>query len=68
MQEKTVTIRNISCHHCVMTIQRELGEIPGVEAVTGDPEAKRVTIGWQDPATWEKIAVTLEDIGYTAEV
>jgi copper chaperone len=64
MTEKTVTIPKISCGHCVATIKRELGELPGVTVVDADPETKQVTINWQDPATWETIRATLEEIGY----
>lgn len=31
MEKTTLLIPNISCDHCVMTIQRELGEIKGIE-------------------------------------
>ena len=67
MQEKTVTIPNISCGHCVTTITRELGEIPGVGEITGDAGSKRMTVRWQKPATWEEIAAVLAEIGYPAE-
>ncbi len=30
---KTVMVPNISCHHCVMTIQREVGELDGVSEI-----------------------------------
>ena len=40
MEQKTFSIPNISCGHCVKTIQRELLEIPGVTGVEGDPGLK----------------------------
>ncbi|MGD8600775.1 MAG: cation transporter, partial [Gemmatimonadota bacterium] len=33
MSTKTVNVPNISCGHCVMTIEREVGEIDGVSSV-----------------------------------
>lgn len=64
MEEKTVTIPNISCGHCIMIIKNELGDIEGVESVEGNSATKNVTINWQSPANWETIVQTLEEIGY----
>lgn len=66
MVEKTVHIPSISCGHCIMTIQREVGELDGVKAVEGDPMTKKVTVKWDNPATWEKIDNTLKEAGYPA--
>ncbi len=65
MEQKTVEIPNISCGHCVATIQREVGGLPGVSEVKGDPATKRVTVSW-DPETtdWVVIEETLEEINY----
>jgi copper chaperone CopZ len=68
MEEKTVNVPKISCGHCVMTIKREVGELEGVMSVDRDENAKRVTITWDPPATWEKISGTLQELGYPAEV
>ncbi len=67
MEEKTVRIPNISCQHCIRTIQRELMELPGVKAVNGTPDSKNLTVQWNPPATWDAIVDTLEEIGYPPE-
>lgn len=67
MSEKTFTVPNISCGHCVHTVKMEVGEIAGVEQVEADQESKRVTVVWGEPATWEKIQQTLEEINYPPE-
>jgi len=64
MAEKTITIPKISCGHCVATIKRELGDLPGVTVVDANLETKQVIISWQEPATWESVVETLEEIGY----
>jgi copper chaperone len=64
MATKTFTAPNISCNHCVMTIQRELGELEGVTSVTGDAETKMVTVEWEAPTTWDGIESLLTDINY----
>ncbi len=65
MTTKTVNVSNISCGHCVMTIEREVGELDGVSSVNADHVSKAVTISW-DPGTtdWTAIRSRMEDIGY----
>jgi copper chaperone CopZ len=67
MEDKKVHIPTISCGHCVMTIEREVGELKGVNSVEGDEKTKMVTIEWENPATWEQIADTLKKVGFPAE-
>jgi copper chaperone CopZ len=50
-----------------MAIQREVGDLEGVKAVEGDAMNKKVTISWDNPATWEKIIDTLKEAGYPAK-
>jgi copper chaperone CopZ len=64
MDKKTVTVPNITCHHCVATIKRELAGIAGVNAVEGDPRTKKVTVTWTAPASWDQLRTLLEEIGY----
>jgi copper chaperone len=66
METKKLSVPNISCGHCVMTIQRELNELEGVKKVEGDPKTKEITVEWENPATLEKIKATLEEINYPA--
>ena len=67
MESKTVVVPNISCGHCVHTIESEVSELPGVKVVKADEKTKKVTIEWGDPATWQKIAETLTEIDYPPE-
>jgi copper chaperone CopZ len=66
MPAKTYSIPNISCGHCVNTIQMELMEIPGVNMVSASEETKEVVIEFEDPATTQQIEATLEEINYPA--
>lgn len=68
MEEKIVHIPAISCGHCVMTIKREVSELEGVKSVEGDEKTKMVTVEWENPASWDKIANTLKEAGYPAAV
>jgi copper chaperone CopZ len=67
MKTLTYTIPNISCTHCIHTIQTELGELPGVQSVQGSEATKVVTIGYDDPATRERIEALLAEIEYPVE-
>jgi copper chaperone CopZ len=62
---KTVKVPSISCGHCVATIEREVGTLPGVASVTAERATRDVTIAW-DPATtdWSAIARRLKEINY----
>lgn len=64
MKSLTYTIPNISCGHCIHTIQAELGDLPGVKSVEGSEATKVVTIGYDDPATREQIEALLAEIDY----
>lgn len=64
MTGKTFSVPNISCGHCVMTIERELGELAGVESVAADADTRIVTVEWDSPATWEGIKSLLTEINY----
>lgn len=66
MEQIILNIPNISCGHCVATIENELKELSGVLNVSGNPATKQVDIQWDAPATLDIIRKTLEDINYPA--
>ena len=68
MTTRTFKVPNISCGHCVMTIQREVGELEGVTSVSAKQDTKMVTVEWKEPpASWERIRSLLEEINYSPE-
>ncbi len=65
MTTKTVNVPNISCHHCVMTIEREVGELAGVSQVKAEESSKQVTVSWDPDATdWTAIEGLMTEINY----
>jgi copper chaperone len=65
MDERTVSVPGISCGHCVMTIEREVGEVPGVSSVAADHATRTVTISWDPDLTdWAAIEDTMKEINY----
>jgi copper chaperone CopZ len=65
MSDRTVQVPNISCGHCVRTIEREVGELDGVTSVSAEAATREVRIEWDDSRTdWEEIRKRMEDIHY----
>lgn len=63
------SVPNISCGHCVHTIQTEVSDLPGVKSVKANAESKVVEISFEAPATEEKVKALLAEINYpVAEV
>ena len=58
------SVPNISCGHCVHTIQSEVADLAGVQSVKADAGSKTVEIVFDDPATEEKIRKLLSEINY----
>jgi copper chaperone len=65
-REVTLSVPDVSCEHCVKTIDGALGALPGVAAVKVDLASKTVSLRYE-PAqvTLERIEETLDDAGYT---
>ena len=65
MQSKKFKVPNISCGHCVRTIQNEVGELEGVTTVLASEETKEVTVSWDEATqSWTNIESLLEEINY----
>jgi copper chaperone CopZ len=64
MYNKSVSVTNISCGHCVRTIESELSALDNVVSVKADEETKMVDVSWNDPQTWENIKSLLTEINY----
>ena len=64
MSSKTFEVPNISCGHCVMTIQNEVADLAGVKSVAADQATRMVTVEWDTPATWDQIQALLAEINY----
>ena len=64
MTNVTYDVPNISCGHCVHTIQMELGDLLGVSKVIASQTTRQVTVEFDPPATEEQIEATLTEINY----
>jgi copper chaperone len=64
MTTVTYSIPNISCGHCVHTIQTEVSDLKGVKSVVASLETKQATITFDAPATEDQIKSLLAEINY----
>ena len=66
MTEITLKVPNISCMHCVRTIQTEIGALTGVKSVEARADTKEVKVAFDAPLTQAQIEATLAEIDYPA--
>ena len=66
MSKETLSVPNISCGHCVMSIKNELSELEGVKTVEGDLTNKSISVEFESPVTLDQIKKTLKEINYPA--
>lgn len=60
-------VPNISCGHCVHTIQMEVGDLEGVQSVKASNETKEVEVVFDSPATEDQIVTLMKEINYPPE-
>ncbi len=68
LEQITLTVPDINCGHCEMTIKEEVGALGGVSDVQPSNVTKTVVVEF-DPAavTPEAIRATLAEAGYPAQ-
>lgn len=67
MIEKKYSVPNISCQHCVNTIQMELAELEQVRHAEADEKEKQVVVRFEESSDEQVILDLLKEIGYPAE-
>ena len=68
LEQVTLSAPDISCGHCVASVQGAVGELNGVTSVTADEKTKLVQIAY-DPTqvSLDQIQATLSEEGYPAQ-
>jgi copper chaperone len=64
MTDTTLSVPEIHCNHCKMSIEGAVGGLDGVSAATVDVDARTVAVAYADPATLDQIVAAIEDQGY----
>lgn len=64
-EQVTLSAPDISCEHCVATVQKAVGELPGVDSVSASAETKLIDVTFNPgQVKVEQIAAVLDDAGY----
>jgi copper chaperone len=65
MTQVTLEASDISCEHCIMSIEKAVTKLSGVRFVSGDPNGKQVVVEF-DPeiADLDAIQAAMEEEGY----
>lgn len=65
LERATLTAPDISCGHCVATVQTAVGALAGVASVEADADSKRVEVAF-DPirVTLPQIEAAMDEAGY----
>ncbi len=68
LQDVTLTSPDISCGHCVASVQGAVGALDGVQRVAADADTKQVAVNF-DPArvSLPQIEAALSEAGYPVQ-
>lgn len=62
-EQMTVVVKGMTCGHCKAMVEKQLGKLPGVEAVTADlATGETVITGHVDRAVIREV---VDDLGFT---
>ncbi|EPD71072.1 copper ion binding protein [Corynebacterium pyruviciproducens ATCC BAA-1742] len=64
MTTTTYSVEGMTCGHCKMAVEKEVGAIEGVTSVEANVEAKNVTVTG-DNVSVDDVAAAVEEAGYT---
>ena len=67
MMEKKILIEGMMCNRCKMSVEKVLGAVPGVTAVTVDLEAKTATVTCAADVTDVALFAAVEKKGFKPE-
>jgi copper chaperone len=64
MTEMTISVPEIHCDHCKMSIEGAVGGVDGVTNAVVDVSSATVAVAFDDPASFDSIKTAIEDQGY----
>jgi copper chaperone len=65
MEKTILKVEGMSCEHCVSSITKAVGALPGIASVAVDLAAKSVTVEYDSSQTaLDKIKAEIEEQGY----
>jgi copper chaperone len=60
----TITVKGMTCGHCVASVQEEVGAIDGVTGVDVDLDSGRVVVSSTRPVDAEELVAAVAEAGY----
>lgn len=63
METRNYTVNGMTCSHCVLSVQEEVGEVPGIASVEVDLESGGMSVTGSDLDD-TAIATAVADAGY----
>lgn len=68
IEKATLTAPDISCSHCVATIQKAVGGLAGVSKVVANEQTKQVQVEFNPQrVSLDQIEATMDDEGYPVQ-
>lgn len=64
MTQVTLFAPDVTCDHCIATIQRTVGTVDGATFLAGDPDSKSFAIEVNEGAVLDRVATALAAEGY----
>jgi copper chaperone len=64
MTDITLSVPEISCDHCKMSIEGAVGELAGVDRVEVSVDTKMVDVSFDSPADRDAVVAAIEEQGY----
>jgi len=62
--DTTYTVSGMTCGHCVDAVRSELGEVPGISAVSVDLTSGAVTVRSDRPLDETAVRAAVDEAGY----
>ncbi|MGN9913683.1 heavy-metal-associated domain-containing protein [Phytohabitans sp. LJ34] len=64
METKTYSVSGMTCAHCVSSVSSEVGQIPGVTAVSVDLAGGAVTVTSERSLDEDAVRAAVDEAGY----
>ena len=64
----TITVPDMTCHHCAGTITKAVTGVDGVKDIFADPVTKKVEVNLDDDARLDAVVKAIEEAGYSPSV
>lgn len=64
MTETTISVPEIHCDHCKMSLEGALGKVAGVKKASVDVPNATISVAFDAPATMDELVAAIEAQGY----